>query len=101
MRGIIKIVNPVRISILQAFNKLIVQCDAGIRSYSLELLARVITHPASNSMHTLEASMVQLTQEGDNVLFFRTGVIAERMLGESLLLGEIMKMLIGIKWCMP
>src|SRR4051812_5120013 len=73
-------------TVLQQFNKLILQCDLGVLSYSLELLAKVLstTQESSKSgiLSMLEASMERVTPKEDSVQFYRTGVVADRTLGK-------------------
>lgn len=90
-KQILKLPNVSRMTILQSFNKLILQCDMGVLAYSLDLLAKTISASASSlasAMQLLEASMERVTPKDETVQFFRTGVVADRMLGEcaSLLL---------------
>ena len=80
MKGAIRLHNPTRIAILQQYNKLVVHSDQGLMTYSLDLLARVWHQDSSG--HMLEASMERITPREENILFFRTGFIAERMIGE-------------------
>jgi len=82
-RLVLRTPNIQRISVLQQFNKLILQCDLGVLSYSLDLLGKAIAAPESASKRALallEASMERVTPKDENVQFFRTGVIADRTL---------------------
>ncbi|KZS88061.1 hypothetical protein SISNIDRAFT_460111 [Sistotremastrum niveocremeum HHB9708] len=76
IRGALRLPFTSSISALQGFNKLILQCEQGVLSYSLDLLARVALQNASPSL--LEASMENISQRDESVQFFRTGIVANR-----------------------
>jgi RHO1 GDP-GTP exchange protein 1/2 len=63
------------------FNKFIVHCELELFSYSLELAIRVSQGDVS-SKPGLDNSEEKLAQEHGNVLFFKAGRIADRMLSK-------------------
>lgn len=65
---------------LQDFNKFIVQHDATLLCYSLDLLARVASGSAPAS--SLDASKEQLAGQDGSVLFIRSGRVGNRTLRE-------------------
>ena len=67
---------------LQDFNKFIVQHEASLFSYSLEILSRVAQGQAPSQ--TLDASMEKLAGQDGSVLFARSGRVGNRTLRGSL-----------------
>jgi RHO1 GDP-GTP exchange protein 1/2 len=65
---------------LQDFNKFVVQHEASLLAYSLDLLARVAQGQAPP--HTLDASMEKLAGQDGSVLFVRSGLVGNRTLRE-------------------
>jgi hypothetical protein len=61
------------------FRRLVVHHDHTILSYSLDVLARVVTGQAQAS--TLDATMERVAGNDSNVLFMRVAEIGQRLLG--------------------
>lgn len=72
--------NPPALIALQDFNKFIVQYEASLFAYSLDLLARVSQGQASPK--ALDASMEKLAGQDGSVLFTRSGKVGNRTLRE-------------------
>jgi hypothetical protein len=70
---------------LHDFNKFIVQHEASLLSYSLDLLARVAQGQAPPQ--TLDASMEKLAGQDGSVLFARSGRVGNRTLRGSSMAG--------------
>jgi hypothetical protein len=80
-RKVLAFSNPPTLIALQDFNKFIVQHEASLLAYSLDLLARVYQGQAPPE--TLDASMEKVAGHEGSVLFARSGRIGNRTLRES------------------
>lgn len=82
-RRVLTFSNPPTLIALQDFNKLVVQHEASLLAYSLDILARVAQ--GQTQPQTLDASMEKLAGQDGNVLFARSGRVGNRTLrGSSL-----------------
>ncbi|KAF7964575.1 hypothetical protein HWV62_5482, partial [Athelia sp. TMB] len=70
--------NPTSMLALQDFNKFVVQHEACLYSYSLDLMARVIRHPSS--IKSFEATMEKIAGNEGSVLLARSGRVGNRIL---------------------
>ncbi|KAF8627002.1 hypothetical protein AX15_004586 [Amanita polypyramis BW_CC] len=75
--------NPVQLAAVhelgeKQFHRLVVHYEHSILSYSLDIIARVVTKQAKPS--TLDASMERIAGQDSNVLFFRLAEMGQRIL---------------------